>query len=364
MNWRLLKAILFQFSGTVGAGIFVLPLIFRQSSFIFSTLCLVVLVGVMVLLNLSYAQVILHTKGDHQLSGYVHRYLGTKYKYLATLNVLFLGLGALIAYLHLAQSFILILVPFIAPTLATAVFITLVLVFHIDGFKPQESIVNLLPYVAIFLVFLLFVSSLLGPSSTIPVTSPSLLVFGPLVFALSGFTIVPEVEESLRRSGKKKRDMVIAIVAGMTLVGLLYFCFTYAVISLSGGRLSADSVTGIFSVSPLLGTIIAIFGLVTIFRASLNFLFVFKEIFYRDFNFSKSHAYTISTISPFVAYSVSHFPFISAISFVGTCSTLVAASLICAMLYKVRPKASTIIASVTVLSIFIFGFVLEIIHLS
>lgn len=364
MNRRLSKAVLLQFSGTVGAGIFILPYIFQHSNFLFSSLCLVFLGIAMVLLNLSYAHIVVHTQGDHQLSGYAHKYLGLNFKYLATFNVLFLGLGALIAYLHLSQSFILILLPGLNPTLAVSLFVSLVLIFHIDGFKPQESIINFLPYLAILIVASLFFVSLFLAPSVSTTAFPSIFVFGPLVFALSGFTIIPEIEEALRNSPNKKNELTQAIIIGVGLVVVVYLCFTFAVIRLSGQFLSIDSVTGIRNFSPILGKLIATFGLITLFRASLNFLFVFKEIFYRDFNFSRQQSYTLSSVSPFIAYVLAKVPYVSTLSFVGTTSTLVATILICTMLQKVKPKSSISALSAVIIFTFVLGFIFEVISIN
>lgn len=360
MNRSLFKAVMLQFSGTVGAGIFVLPYLFQRSNFFFSTICLFALATTMVLLNLSYAEIILNTPGDHQLSGYVHRYLGTKFKYLATLNVLFLGLGALVAYLHLASNFLVVLFPTLHPLLAIIIFILLVLIFHFDGFKPQESIVNLLPYIGIFIVLILFISSfLLSPATTSLSSDPNLLLFGTLVFALSGFTIVPEIEETLRHSPQKTHHLRLAIITGITLVAVVYLYFTFAIIKLSGPNLSPDSVTGINISIPFLGKLIAIFGLVTLFRASLNFLFVFKEIFYRDFKIGHRRSYLFSAIAPILAYLVSHVTFIRTLSFVGTVSTLIAAILICAVHYKIRPTSRIVYISMLIITVFLFALIHE-----
>lgn len=74
---KLHKAIFLQFSGILGAGIFVLPYLYHHTDPLLAYSLLFLLVLVVALANFFYIDVILATKGDHQLSGYaqIHQVL-------------------------------------------------------------------------------------------------------------------------------------------------------------------------------------------------------------------------------------------------------------------------------------------------
>jgi len=99
VNNTSIRAIAILAGTTIGAGIFAVPYAIAQIGFIPGLLYLLVIGGLMILLNLMYGEIVLRTKGDHQLTGYSQIYFGKKGKMIATL-VMLVGLyGALLAYL-------------------------------------------------------------------------------------------------------------------------------------------------------------------------------------------------------------------------------------------------------------------------
>ena len=83
----------------VGAGVLGIPYVIAKAGFLYGSILIVVLGLVFLLLNLYVAEIVLRTKGKHQLTGYMERYIGKTGKLLMMLSMIFGVYGALIAYL-------------------------------------------------------------------------------------------------------------------------------------------------------------------------------------------------------------------------------------------------------------------------
>ncbi|MFA5828734.1 MAG: aromatic amino acid transport family protein [Candidatus Shapirobacteria bacterium] len=356
---RFSKAVFLQFYGTVGAGIFALPYLFYKSDFYFSLIFLGILTIVSGFINYFYLEVVLNTAGDHQFSGYAQIYLGKNFKTLASLNILLLGLGATIAYIKLFSNFLVILFPYIPLFAASVIFIILLAFSHLYRFDLIRRLENIIP-IAILLVPLLILSAALQalPPALSSVV-PNFSFFGSLIFALSGFTIIPEIEELFRGQPDKSKHTVLASLIGLLLVSLIYLIFSFSVIRLSGFSLSVDSITGIFKVSPWLGRCLAVFGLLITYEASLNFLLVFRELFYRDFRLSKPVSQILPLAIPFLSLFLFSVPFIQVISLTGAITIYVSALMICAIRLRINPRPVTFLLAVLIFVSLTFGLLLE-----
>jgi hypothetical protein len=149
---------------------------------------------------------------------------------------------------------------------------------------------------------------------------PNFSFFGSLIFALAGFIIIPEVEELLRKQKNVRFQLIWASRFGLFLASLTYLLFVISIIVLSKSNLSQDSISGIFQTSPILGKILAIFGIALTFKASLNFTLALKEMFYRDMKLPQKLAIQIAWIIPFFTLLLGNFSFMSIIAFTGSIS--------------------------------------------
>ena len=82
----------------IGAGIFSIPYVFAKAGFLVGTINLIVLGAAVLLLYFYTGEIVLRTKGNHQLTGYARRYLGKTGKGLMTFSIMFAIYGALVAY--------------------------------------------------------------------------------------------------------------------------------------------------------------------------------------------------------------------------------------------------------------------------
>jgi hypothetical protein len=355
---QFIKAAILQFTGTVGAGIFSLPYVIYYSNSYISSLFLVFFAFLVIIVNRFYLDVITRTPGDHQLPGYAHIYLNSKFKNLAVLNIFLLAIGALSAYIQLAGSFINTLIPQIPAPSASIFFVLLISVFFFIKNRIFATIENVLPFVVIFISLLFFFLSQslhLSP----PVSQPFSLIFiGPVFFSLASFTIVPEVEEVLR-SARRPQAIKSASMVGTLLALFLYLIFSMSLILLSGPHLSTDSITGLRYSSPLLAQILSFIGILIVFTASLNFINVIKEIFFRDLSFRSSHSHLFAILVPIFCLFFSKTSFLQTISITGSITVFISVLIICLIRLKFSLPAKDKFLLYLIIIIFFIGLLAE-----
>lgn len=356
MDSKFIRAILLQFSGTVGAGIFALPYFLYNSNFFFSVMGMFLIAIVTAIVNIFYVQVICNTKGDHQLPGYAEKYLGKKFKYITAVSLIFSGFGAVLAYIKFGSNCITILFP-MGKVFSVGIFLLLIIVGYLIKIKKIKTILDYLPFLLVFIAFWLLQITL---RSSLPEIYPqifNLSFFGVCVFALSGFTVIPEMEEILRGENKIRMKLSMATIIGLFLAVLVYFIFSYSVIKLSGLALTEDSVTGLAGTSYFLAWIVSIFGLFATFKGAVNFMGVFHEVFYRDFKTTQTVATVMAVILPIASLLFFNLSFSSILGWLGAGSIFVSVVIICLMILKLK-KSYWIITLVTlILLVFVFGFV-------
>src|SRR3989338_8075254 len=89
----------------VGAGIFGIPFAILKSGIVPGLFYLFLLGCIICLLHLFFGEICLRTSGKHRLVGYAGIYLGKTGKAVATLTLLFVLIGSLLAYLILVGEF-------------------------------------------------------------------------------------------------------------------------------------------------------------------------------------------------------------------------------------------------------------------
>ncbi len=336
MNPKLVKAIFLQFSGIVGAGIFTLPYLFYHSNFIFSVFLLSTIAVITIILNIFYIEIILKTPGDHQLSGYAEIYLGKFFKVVSSLSIFLIAFGALLVYMKLASVFLAVIFPFLSGILGIIFFLLIFTVTNFLHLKPSGKFFEALPFLIFISIILIFFFSLKFPSSTlISFSAPSISFLGIIIFTISGFTIIPEIEELLRSTYHKKEYLIKSSIIGTLISVLVYTLFTYSIIKINGSSVSPDTISGLVASHPLVAKSLALLGLVIIFKAGLNMILIIKEVFYRDFSISQKKSYLLSSLIPFSIFLFLSVSFLSIISVTGAVSVALSAIIICLMRLKI-----------------------------
>ncbi|MEM4246962.1 MAG: aromatic amino acid transport family protein [Candidatus Woesearchaeota archaeon] len=219
----------------IGAGVLGIPYVMAKAGFLTGLLVLLLLGVVILAVNLCIGEVVLRTKGIHQLTGYVGIYLGDRGRRLMTLAMIIGNYGALMAYIigegrSLAEVF------GGNPWVWSAVF------FVIGGFIIyrgliavgfSELVLSGIKFSALFIILVLMVSSrFFDPSHLVHFDITKFFVpYGVILFAFLGAIAIPEMREEL--SGRLK-DMKKAIVVGSVVPLVAYALFGFAVVGVTG----------------------------------------------------------------------------------------------------------------------------------
>lgn len=295
-----------QVGTVVGAGVFGLPYALENIGTGLGSIYLLFCAMMILVVNLSYAEVILQTPGDHQLTGYGRRYLGKLGMLLASIALLTGSYGAMLAYTGQMGRFL----EMVSPFGGSEIFYSL-LIFLLGGVVAVAGLrrISLLESLLVPGIFILLACIAVAGS---PSFSPShirlgeadwgaLLAYsGVVLFALSGSSVLPEVEEVLR---EELGSLKIAIVWGTLLPTLFYLLFVMIIIGVSGSGVSEDAVTGLVDqLPPFVVEMGAILGLLTMFTSFLTLAFVAKEMFYRDLGVAEGVAWVLSLGPPMIFF--------------------------------------------------------------
>ena len=329
----------------VGAGIFGIPFVMLKSGIVPGLFYLFLLGGIICLLHLFFGEVCLRTSGKHRLVGYAAIYLGKRGKVAATLTLLFVLIGTLLAYLILVGEFSEIVfgsfIPF-SSTIFTVLFSIGAFFLVLSGrqlITKIEFFTNILFIAAIaaLIVFALpHVKSIEVPLFDFSNLSNLFLPFGVLLFAFAGFEAVPEVMSFLRdRNARTKLDNVI--IWSSVIVGAFFLVFSLIVIGVSGLATTPDAFSGLV---PFLGQSIIAFGaLIGIVIIADSFLVIgnyLKNSLRHDFNFPYAPAALVAMGVPLALFLLGFREFISVVGVVGGVMGAVEGILVILMFRKAK----------------------------
>ena len=292
--WRGVAAIV----GTVvGAGILAIPYVFARVGFLTGVLSLIVIGALSLLVLLYMGEVALRTKETLQVVGLVGKYLGKKAKTLMLCFQVIGIYGALIAYLIGIGTTIEALIGGNSLIWST-VFFTITFPIIYMGIKVVEKTEFFLSYLKILLILLL--CSLLIPRVNLNHLSgldPSkiLLPYGVLIFACTGYSVIPNLERMLEKRREIMKDVMIY---GMLICIFIYFLFALAFVGAFGQEV-AEIATQSFK-EPNLSTFSLITTLFLLTTPYIILAWVLKDTFIFDYNLPKPIPILLACLVPFL----------------------------------------------------------------
>lgn len=347
----------FTMAGSIiGAGILGLPYVFSQSGYAIGLFWIIFLGAILLFANLSLGEVILRTRGHHQLSGYAEKYLGKNGKKIMFFAVLFAIYSALIAYLiGEGQS----LSKFFTGTLDYAIlfgflfwiFLTLLLRKGLEGLKKIESFgVSGIIIIIIFLFFWLAPDYNMNNVSYI--NFPKIFTpFGVTLFALLGMTCIPEVRREIKGHEKLLKK---SILVGSIIPVILYAIFSFAFVAVLGKNVSEVATLSF-------GKLIDVVGIFTMFTSYLVLSFALKDLFEYDLH-KKKLGFFFVTVLPFLLYLfISYFhiaSFSSVLGVAGIISGGLIGSLVLIMNIRAKNMGNRKPEYVVPINWFIIGFII------
>lgn len=376
---KLLGGIFMLAGMIIGAGMFAIPFSFAHAGFWLGTVELIFLGIAVVLVHLSYADVVIKTPEMHRLPGYAGFYLGAWARVLASGSMIISAVGTLLVYLLLGSRFageamrIGGLVSFSSGTQSLDLFIILVIMvlgaaityFPIRG----EAIINGI-LTALLIIFIGFLVYLLAPaldaSAWISASTSAVggwewkngfIPYGILLFALWGGAVIPDIATFFSKHPGRTRT---AVVAGSILPVIVYFLFALVIVGVSGDLTSQEALGGLVgSVNEeviLLGSLI---GFLAVFTSFIALGKTFQAMLELDLGVGRLVAWAGATIAPFLLYLFGFTDFIALIAIVGAVAIGIDVAVILAMHYQMKRREGAVFRWYGILPrVLLFGIVL------
>jgi tyrosine-specific transport protein len=327
-------------TGTIiGAGILGIPYVIAKSGFWVGMLNILVLGALILFVNLYLGEIILRTKGKHQLPGYAEKYLGKKGKILMLISSLIFLYGALTAY-TIGEGQVLSFVFFGSiqfNLLFSLIFFFIMAVLVFFGLKIMEKCetAGLIGVSAIILaIFVFFFSRINWHNFSFISSNPInwFMPYGVILFAFMALSALPELREELINNEKMMKR---AIIIGSIVPIILYVLFTIAVYGFAG-----QSTPEIATIA--LGKLPCILAIFTMFTAFFALGLALKELFIFDFKIKHDSAFLL-VIAPVLFLSLllimfNLLDFIKIISLIGGVAGGLAGILLLLMLKKAKKQ--------------------------
>lgn len=323
----------------IGAGVLGIPFVAAQSGFLVTLLYISFVGGIIFFVNLFLGEVILRTKGDHQLIGYAKKYLGKDWKHIMEFAVIFQVYAALIAYMiGVGRSLSFLFFGNFAYELVFGIFFGLVMAGLLKGgissLKKFEKLGVLIILSLLVFIFAWFVKDVSFYNLQGINFQHIFLPFGVVLFALMSFHAVPEVKLVLKRHEHLFRKVLIT---GTVVSIIFYSLFTFVVVGSMGSETPEVATLA-------LGSIFVVLGIFTMFTSFLSNGNALRENFQFDERFNKFWSWVFASLVPvglFVLVELTDFfSFTRILGLGGVVSGGIIALLILKMIRKAKIKGN------------------------
>ena len=232
---------------TVGAGIFALPYVFSKAGWTTGILYLVVFSVLVVSVHFLYWQVLEKFQEKKRLLALAKTYLGSTGFGIGFLAIVGGLLLVLVVYLILGGRFLTLLFPQLSNASALILFWIFSSVPLILGRRRIVSL-EFLGAILMSAIIILIFSAVFSSSRFLSAEHFDLknlfLPFGPILFALAGWTAVEPVYESYKKSSDNGFNPIAALSVGTIFSVVLYVMFVLGIFA-SANVVSSDTISGL-----------------------------------------------------------------------------------------------------------------------
>ncbi|MCX6722019.1 MAG: hypothetical protein NTY04_02420 [Candidatus Staskawiczbacteria bacterium] len=360
--------------GMVGVGFLSLPYIAMQSGIWLTLLYFFVLTALVVSINLIFCQISLKTPDFKRFPGFVGYYLGKWAEAFTMLSVIFSTIGVLLIYLLIGGQFLTsVFQPFFSGSVLFYVLIyflvvSIIIYFDIKVVAKAEFWVMMLLFLSLFLVFIGGFSNIkfgnIFIGSWKSVIGNFFLPYGPLLFAIWGIGLIPEIEEMItKKQGKQpKKSLKYIITTSTIIVSIFYFLFILLILGITGKQTEQTALQGLKNFLPNIFVLISLFiGALATFTAFITQGIIFKKTLIFDLKIKHWQAFVMTCCPPLILYLLlfKYNSFIPLLSFIGGVLLGIDGILILLMYKKIGGK-NIIIYPLSL--VFLFGIIYEIIY--
>lgn len=327
----------------IGVGIFSLPYVAMRSDIWLMLLYFFVLTFLIIIIHLAFTEISLKTPDFKRFPGFVRYHLGKKAEALAFATVIFGGFGVLLAYLIVGSEFLFgIFQPYFrgSPLLYTIIYFAVassIVWLGINAVSKAELFALLLLFISFIIIFVTGFSQI--KLNNIFVSDfgfralDFFLPFGPLLFALWGTGMIPEVEEMLSNKKSIKKIVIISTL----IPAVIYLFFVFLILGITGNQTTESALTGLKNFLGGRAYAVALFaGVTTTFAAFIAQGLTLKKVLIYDLKIKKLHAFLITCLTPIVLFMLGMKSFIFVVSFTGGVLLLITGVLILFMYKKIH----------------------------
>jgi len=314
----------------IGAGVFTLPYVAVHSGLITTLIWLIIVGFIITYLHLAFGEIVLRTKKEFRLPGYVGHYLNSSAKKLILLITFFTFSFSLLIYLLLGSQFLKVIlnsiwINFSFPQGFLVVFLWLLFSSAILSKNKKLTRINFYLSFALLSLFFIIIIFALPRFQTENINLFNftnhwgwLIPYGVLFFALNGMVAIPEAAKVLEIKGEKKEKLKNVIIIGTLIPAFCYLVFILAVTGASGSLTSLEAIQGLKGILGngiiLLG---AMLGFLAVSTSYLIFASYIKNSFINDFKWSRFISYFLVIIGPLLLYCLHLENLVKLISFMG-----------------------------------------------
>jgi len=314
----------------IGAGVFTLPYIAANSGIAITITWLVIVSFLIIFLHLSFGEIVLRTKEDYRLPGYIGHYLNSSAKKFVLLITFLTFAFSLLIFLLLGSQFLGVIIDFFYPNIIfpqgfLVVFLWLCLSLIVLTNGRRLSKINF--YLSFFLLFLFLIIIIFAfphfESKNLNLFEFSnkwgwLIPYGAMFFALNGMVAIPEAAKVLEKRQENKKKLKKVIIIGTIIPAICYLAFMFIVAGVSGSATTIEAIQGLKGV--LGGSIILLgagLGFLAVITSYLIFASYIKNSFINDFKWTPFISYFLVVVGPLLIYFLQLENLIKLISFTG-----------------------------------------------
>ena len=143
-----------------------------------------------------------------------------------------------------------------------------------------------------------------------------LLPYGVILFAITGYTVIPKMEDLL---GAEKHKLKKAIQYGTLIPAMVYLAFVFVILGVSGQMTSPDAVLGFSQAlnSRWMMFFGSLLGLFAVAGAALSYGVYFRETLWYDLKLSRLSAWALTGLMPLLLFLLGARDIISTVNIVG-----------------------------------------------
>jgi tyrosine-specific transport protein len=301
----------------IGAGILGIPYVVAKAGLIPGLANIIMIALALLALNLMVGEVVLRTKGDHQLTGYARIHVGKTAGALMALSMVIGVFGALLAYfLGMGEA--------LSSLIGGSQWLWITVTFVVMGFllaqrleliERSERYLTALKIIAILIIGAVAFFSTKFSTDNFSAPSSWTLPFGVVLFSLLGTAVIPEMREELKGQYRKLKP---ALIWASAIAIVVYILFAVSVVGVTGVATTEISTVALGSV---LGSaavaLLNIFAVLAMASAFLALGEALKKAFIEDYGWDPRVAWATTMIVPLALLLLGARSFINIIGITG-----------------------------------------------